>query len=307
MSVSITLAVATCGRPLALSRCLEAIAAQTRLPDELIVIDQNPSSAARDTVRRSALIVDYLEQSRLGLSASRNLGLARATGSILAVTDDDCFPDVNWLSAVAAAFEADPELAAVTGPITPPPGDPPKGMCAFSLRLSPGSRLFSGRVIPWHVGSGANFAAKVDWLQRVSGWDERLGVGTEGKGAEDCDIIDRLLVGGGTIRYESGAVVHHEWQPLVRRHATRWSYGFGIGALCGLRLAARDRFGLTMIAAYLRRHLRMLLREVVRLNGNEAWQRLTAIAAAVPGLAYGFRASRSAEARPARATPSGHD
>jgi GT2 family glycosyltransferase len=285
--------VATCGRPLALSRCLDAIAAQTRLPDELIVIDQNPSSAARDVARRSKIIVDYRKQPKLGLSASRNLALARASGCILAVTDDDCFPDPGWLAAVAGAFEADSQLAAVTGPILPPPGDPPDGMCAFSLRLSRGSQLFSRRVVPWHVGSGANFAAKVDWLRRLGGWDERLGVGTRGQSAEDCDIIDRLLVAGGSIRYDADAAMHHEWQPLMRRGATRWSYGYGIGALCGLRLAARDRFGLTMLGSYLRRHFRVLLRELARFNWGEAWQRLTAIIAVVPGLVHGFRADKA--------------
>lgn len=286
MSVRITLAVATCGRPLALSRCVEAIAAQTRLPDELIVIDQDPSTAARNAARRSELNVDYRKQPKLGLSASRNLALARASGSILAVTDDDCFPDPGWLAALVAAFENDPKLAAVTGPIFPPPGDPPAGMCAFSLRLSTGSELFDRRVIPWHVGSGANFAAKVDWLRRIGGWDERLGVGSPGQGAEDCDIIDRLLVAGGPIRYDADAAIHHEWQPLKRRSETRWSYGYGIGALCGMRLAERDRFGLTMLGSYVRRHFRMLVR------GDEAWQRLTAIAAVVPGLAHGFRVAQ---------------
>ena len=290
--IRVTVAVATCGRPDALVRCLEAIGTQTRSPDQLVVIDQGPAALARDVIGRSGLTIDYVQQERLGLSASRNLALARTRGSILAVTDDDCFPDPGWLAAIVRAFELHPRPAAVTGPILSPPGDPPEGMCAFSLRLSADERVFTGRVIPWHVGTGANFAAEVDWLQRLGGWDERLGVGTPGLAAEDCDVIDRLLVAGGSIRYEPTATVHHDWQPRERRGATRWSYGYGIGALCGLRVAKRDFFGVSMIASFARRQFAVLIRELLRWNWDAARQRWTGIAAAMPGFVYGLRAAR---------------
>jgi GT2 family glycosyltransferase len=241
--VRLTLAIATCGRAEALARCFAAVRAQTRTPDEIIVVDQDPSADVPLAIRASGLPVRYFEQPRLGLSASRNLALAHATGDVLAVTDDDCFPDRGWAAAIIEALEMEPSLTAVTGPVLPPSGAPPPDMCPMSIRPSRQTQVVRGRTIPWAVGSGANFAARVADLQRIGGWDERLGVGTPGMAAEDCDIIDRLLADGGVIRYDGDAVMHHAWQTKERRQATRWSYGFGIGALCGVRLAGRDAYG----------------------------------------------------------------
>jgi GT2 family glycosyltransferase len=290
MSLHLTLAIATCGRADALRRCLEAVRAQTRAPDEIIVVDQDPSDAARTAVGDTKLSIRYFEQRRLGLSASRNLALARAGGDVLAVTDDDCFPDPNWVAAVIKAMEEDSSLTGLTGPILPPPGTPPPEMFATSSRPSRESRLFSSRTIPWAVGSGANFTARVADLKRIGGWDERLGVGTPGKAAEDCDIIDRLLAAGGVIRYDGEALMHHEWQTKERRQSTRWSYGFGIGALCGVRLAERDAYGFRMLASYSRMKLREIRPELRNGRWNGVRERLTALAALLPGCLYGLRA-----------------
>jgi len=291
VNASVTVAIATCGRAEALARCLEAIAAQTRAPDQLVVVDQDPSPEVQDVIECSGLAIDYLEQERLGLSASRNLALANARCSVLAVTDDDCSPDANWTSAIAEAFEAAMPPTAVTGPILAPRGAVPAGMHAISLRTSRETREFSKRAIPWNVGSGGNFAARVEKLRAIGGWDTRLGAGSRGMAAEDCDLIDRLLRSGELIRYDGKAMVHHDWQTRERRKATRWSYGYGIGALCGLRLASGDSFALRMARSYGWMHLRDLVREILRRNWTEAGDRLTALAGLLPGCIYGLRVS----------------
>jgi GT2 family glycosyltransferase len=289
----LSVAIATCGRPLALSQCLDAIAAQTIRPNQIIVVDQHPLPETRASIDRSGLAVDYREQRKLGLSASRNLALSLAKGTVLAVTDDDCFPDPGWVAALLQAFRSASPPNAVTGPILPPVGEAPPAMYALSLRPSRDTRLFSSRTIPWAVGSGANFAAEVAILKRIGGWDERLGVGTPGMAAEDCEIIDRLLTAGGSIRYDGGAAIHHDWQTRERRKATRWSYGYGIGALCGLRLATRDVHAWRMLASYSRMHLFGIGMDVRRRQWSAAIERLTALSALVPGCVYGVRAART--------------
>ena len=94
VSPRVTVAVATCGRSEALARCLAGLRAQNAPADELLVVDQAPSAEARAVARSAG--ARYLEQPRLGLSASRNLALAEAAGDVLAVTDDDCVPDPAW-------------------------------------------------------------------------------------------------------------------------------------------------------------------------------------------------------------------
>src|SRR4051812_36214626 len=170
--VRLSVAIATCGRPEALRICLAAIADQSHAPEQLIIVDQDPLAETRDVIAQSGLPITYLEQARRGLSASRNLALSTATGDVLAVTDDDCFPDARWVESLIDGFGSKPAPDAVTGPVLPPPGDPPSDMCALSLRLSTDTKVFSTRVIPWQVGSGANFAARVDVLRKIGGWDE---------------------------------------------------------------------------------------------------------------------------------------
>jgi GT2 family glycosyltransferase len=295
--VRISVAVATCGRPEALRICLAAFARQSRAPDQVIIVDQDPLAETREVVAKSGLPIAYIEQERKGLSASRNLALSTAEGDVLAVTDDDCFPDARWVEALIEGFGSTPVPDAVTGPVLPPPGDPPNDMCALSLRLSRETRLFSTRVIPWQVGSGANFAARVDVLRKLGGWDERLGVGTRGMAGEDIDIVDRLLATGGSIFYSGDAVMHHAWQTRERRRATRWSYGYGIGAMSGLRLGRRDAYGWRMLASYSKMHLRELLRDARRGDWTGVRERATSLGALGPSLIYGLRTARSKLAR----------
>lgn len=298
-AAAITVGVATCGRPDGLARCLAALRAQTVAPAQVVVVDQQPSAAAHAAASASALsALTYLEQPRLGLSASRNLALATCSSAVLAVTDDDCVPDPSWLAAIAAALRRRPAPAAVSGPILPL-GPRPPGSYAVSLRESEIAVDHAGQVFPWAVGSGANFAAAATLLRRCGGWDERLGVGSGGRAAEDSELLYRLLRDGQVVRYEPAAIVRHEWQPRARRLATRWSYGYGIGALCGLRLAAGDRFALAMLGGYARLHLRPLLAAVARRERATAVEHARALASLPPGVAYGVRAARA----PSSSTP----
>lgn len=291
-AVNVTVAIATRGRPDALLRCVEAIGRQATPPSELIVVDQAPTAEARAATQSSGLpAVRYLEQEPLGLSASRNLALRAASGSVLAVTDDDCAPDTAWLEAITAAFERPSPPAAVTGPVLPL-GVAPRGTFAVSLRESSVPVEHAGRVLPWDVGSGGNFAASVQVLRECGGWDERLGAGSPGQAAEDSDLLYRLLRRGLTIRYEPRAVVRHEWQTRARRLATRWSYGFGIGAMCGIWLTRGDPYAARMLAGYARLHVRPLLGGLRHGDTRRIGEHGRALASVMPGLLHGARVGR---------------
>jgi len=290
--IGITVGVATCGRPDGLARCLRALAAQSVKPGEVIVVDQAPTDQARAAVGSSGLEnVRYLEQPRLGLSASRNVALRSAGEAVLAVTDDDCEADPAWVGALAAAFDRTPKPEAVTGPVLPL-GEGPPGTFAISLRQSDIPVDHSGRVIPWSVGSGGNFAARVSVLRSHEGWDERLGTGSPGQAAEDADLFYRLLKSGAVVRYDPAVIVRHEWQTRARRLATRSSYGYGVGAMCGLWLARRDPYALRMLAAYSRLHVRRLLGGLRRGDRVRTAEHVRALASVLPGVAHGLAARR---------------
>jgi GT2 family glycosyltransferase len=302
---SVTVAISTCGRPEALARCLDALAAGTVSPGEVIVVDQAPLPETQAVIAvRRPLRVRYFKQARLGVSASRNLALANAKGRIHAVTDDDCVPDPDWVHELLTAFSRPPFPEAVTGRILAL-GPPPSGGYAVSLRESQRAADHSGRRVPWHVGSGGNFAARTEVLRKKGGWDERLGPGSSGRAAEDAELLYRLLSAGLTVRYAPAAVVRHEWQTRARRLATRDSYGYGTGAMLGILIRRRDLFAVRLLADYLWLQVRGLLsamrrRDRFRYNGHAR-----AIASVIPGAVYGIRAGPRAsgrEADPAKAS-----
>jgi glycosyltransferase involved in cell wall biosynthesis len=90
-----------------IGRCLEALLAQSwpRERLEIWVVDDASRDATRARVR--ALGVPLLEQPEpRGPYAARNLGLAAATGEILAFTDSDCLPAKDWVRRGVEALEA---------------------------------------------------------------------------------------------------------------------------------------------------------------------------------------------------------
>lgn len=287
-TADLTVAVATLDRPQGLARCLEALAAGTVLPAEVIVVDQGSEPAP---VPELGLPIRYLRQERRGLAASRNLALAEASRPVLAVTDDDCVPDVGWVAALENALGS-PDLDAVTGPVLPLGPDSP-GLYAVSSRTSAAPADFAGRALPWLVGTGGNFAARRERLLRAGGFDERLGAGSPGGAGEDMDILYRLLRAGARIRYEPRAVVFHERQPRDRRLASRSAYGRGIGACCGLWLRGRDLHALAVLGGWLRLRGALAAGALRRRQWGGVREELLVLGGTARGLVYGLRSGRA--------------
>jgi GT2 family glycosyltransferase len=290
-NVTVTVAIATLDRPEALARCLDALADGDVLPDEVLVVDQGSAAATEEVVRARAERLPGLRrlaQDRRGLSVSRNLAHGEARGEVLAVSDDDCVPSPGWVAAIADVFRLEPDVVAVTGPMLPlDPAVP--GRVAISSRTSATRVDWRGRPAPWLVGTGGNFAARRAWLDRVGGWDERLGVGSPGGAGEDIALIDRLLASGATIRYEPAALVRHEGRPASSRRATRSSYGRGVGTWCGILLRGGDRRGASMLVRWLALRLRLGVAAAGRRQPGEVGDEARVLAGTARGVVHGLR------------------
>jgi glycosyltransferase involved in cell wall biosynthesis len=90
-----------------LSRCLEAILAQCDGCGgcEILVVGDGRNDRIRELV--AGYRARYLEQPKLGPYAARNVGVAAATGDVLAFTDADCRPAPDWLSVIRSVFMLD--------------------------------------------------------------------------------------------------------------------------------------------------------------------------------------------------------
>ena len=102
--------------------CLDAIHAQTCLPNEIIVVD----SSANDKVKNEMAKSDYPKtnviyiHSSPGLTLQRNIGVKAASGDLIAFLDDDIVLDPDYFEHLLPAFANDKEnrVGGVTGRIT---------------------------------------------------------------------------------------------------------------------------------------------------------------------------------------------
>ncbi len=258
-SPNVGVAIATRDRPVALERCLDSLLTGQRVPAEVVVADQSAGGAGRAVVEgaRSTIPVHWVHGGGDGLAGAQNAAFRHGSASVVAVIDDDCVADPGWIATIARLFEADPGLALVAGRVLPLE---PEGARRHPVSSRTGAvrRDFSGKSLPWLVGSGNNFAVRRDWFERVGGCDPRLGPGTPGQGALDMDLFYRVLRAGGPGRYEPTAVVHHERVTRRARRQRRWLYGHGMGAMCVIRLRERDLFGLRLLGGWVALRARLI-------------------------------------------------
>jgi glycosyltransferase involved in cell wall biosynthesis len=212
--------VCTRDRPDALARCLDALLASTTPVDDILVVDNAPTSSATHDVVAARSSVRYLLEPAPGLSRARNAGLRECRTDLVAFTDDDVLVHPAWTGRVASAF-ADDRVAAMTGLVLPASLDS-EAEWLFETAFggfSQGYRPFDttrrfldatrGIGAPvWRLGAGANMAFRRADLVAAGAFDERLGAGAAGC-SEDSEAWYRLLARGHTIRYDPRAVVFH--------------------------------------------------------------------------------------------------
>jgi glycosyltransferase involved in cell wall biosynthesis len=85
-----------------LGRCLDALSAQSRPPDEVIVVDDGSTDDTAELAQRYGARV--VRQANAGAAAARNAGARAARGELLLFTDADCAPARDWVACMAAPF-----------------------------------------------------------------------------------------------------------------------------------------------------------------------------------------------------------
>jgi GT2 family glycosyltransferase len=184
---------------------------------EVIVVDDG-STDTTAAITQQHQQFQLIQTDNQGLSAARNVGLAAATGDVVAYLDADAWPDPHWLHYLVATFETT-DHACVGGPNLPPSGDGDLADCVAHAPGGPDHVLLSDHEAE-HV-PGCNMAFRTTALREVGGFDARFRVA-----GDDVDICWRIRERGGTIGFSPAAVVWHHRRDSLRAY---WKQQVGYG------------------------------------------------------------------------------
>ena len=85
----VSIIIPTYNRADLLPKTLDSVLAQTRRPDEIIVVDDGSTDSTADVLAAYPAPVITLRQTNQGRSAARNAGMARSSGDLLMLLDSD--------------------------------------------------------------------------------------------------------------------------------------------------------------------------------------------------------------------------
>ncbi|MEV4456949.1 glycosyltransferase family 2 protein [Microbispora sp. NPDC049633] len=94
--------------------CLESVLAQTRVPDEIVVVDDASTDGSAEIAERLGCRVVRLPENR-GVSAARNAGIDATSGEVIFFLDSDVALRPDAVANATELLEHDPEVGCVHG------------------------------------------------------------------------------------------------------------------------------------------------------------------------------------------------
>jgi succinoglycan biosynthesis protein ExoM len=233
-AVTVAVVVCTYRRPAVLARLLRrlvdvAAAADGRATVGVVVVDDDPDTSARDTVASMSdafeLGVEYVSTASGNISTARNAAVDAGTtmAQLVAMTDDDCLPDVDWLVELLEVRDRTgaPSVCGACVDVAPPGA--PRWLTEQPF-LSPMTSDTDGAVTS--AGHVKNLLVDPRLVaEHGIRFDERLGR----IGGEDALYLTSLERAGIERRFAAGAVVREQLPDdrATLRYQLRRSYWYG--------------------------------------------------------------------------------
>ncbi len=186
---------------------IEHLLRQSLVPKEIIVVDDGSTDQTASILRSFGNQINVLSKTNGGPASARNEGVRVASGSLIAFTDSDCFPDEDWLQELVKGFHS-LEIDGIGGTVR----SAVTGLLGDYVDLH-------GWMNPQHGSDGrilclvtANACVRRDVLLRANLFDERF----RKPGGEDTELSVRLRCMGCKFAFVETAVVRHRHKRTIR-------------------------------------------------------------------------------------------
>lgn len=222
-----SIVVPTYGRGALLPDLLHSLLALVPPPGgyEIVLVDDGSPQPLDNIV--SAFQTDtplrLLRQDNTGPAGARNHGVAEARGQWIALTDDDCRPDAQWLVELARGLRGRQDTLIAGTTINGYPGiigaETSQTLVDFlySQAMSAGGAL--------NFVTSNNMALSKSRFEALGGFDTGFPLAA----GEDRDFCDRWIDAGGEIERAVDACIEH-FHALTPRAFWRQHYNYGRGA-----------------------------------------------------------------------------
>jgi glycosyltransferase involved in cell wall biosynthesis len=213
--VDLTVVVLTYDSAATIEACLASLAAQTRRPYEILIVDDDSTDDTLALVdvftRNSAADVRVIRNGSHNISRGRNLGIAAARTDLVAFLDSDARAEPGWVAALTDVFAGGAQVAVVGGDVIADHATDFAAAIAVNdgaVRelATAGALLVSGCNMALHRGRVRGHLFDERWVH-----------------AEDIEYVDR--VGGWAVA--PAAKVHHESRATARGYG-RQMYRYGL-------------------------------------------------------------------------------
>ena len=190
-----------------IGKLLKPLISQTKKPDEIILIDAGSTDRTVEVIKkfqRTHKKIMLLVKPGANRSVGRNIGVERAHGPIIAITDAGCIPKKDWLEKLTDPFK-DKSVDVVGGYYKP------RGNSVFQKSLAVYTCVLDHQLNPkTFLPASRSLAFRKEIWKKVGGFPEHLST------CEDRVFVEKLKKTKAKFTFAKEAIVYwkqkNTWQ-----------------------------------------------------------------------------------------------
>lgn len=281
----ISIIIPTLGRDI-LKQCLYWILVGSTWPGYLIIVNQGSYEKVDEWVRYILSIginVKHIHCAQRGRSAGINRGLEKVETPFVAITDDDCFVETDWLKMMASMLRSNPD-SIVTGKVEAAGED----MLVVVTSTKPA--IYNKPRLKFDSMSGGNMGTSISVVKKVGLFDEDPCMRT----AEDAEWAYRALRNKVPIIYNPEVSLwHFGWRDPAKREEQYRNYALSHGGFYGKYIHKGDLFIILRTILHYLRAFRRWMKGLIKGNDDIALIGRSYFIYLLPGIISGLRSRES--------------